>query len=81
MEDYRLNIGSRVVKCRINPNNRKKPKIKPFKSGFKTNTVKGVIDHPILHVPAYTFVEDDSYVECRRCEVVKYTEAQNEVFN
>jgi hypothetical protein len=34
------------------------------------NTVKGVIDHPILNIPAFTFHEDDSYVECRRCIVV-----------
>lgn len=58
---YEKNVGKRVCKDKSD---------KPFKSGFKVNTVKGVIDHPILHVPAYTFEEDDSYVECRRCEVV-----------
>jgi hypothetical protein len=42
---------------------------KPFKSGLKTNTIKGVIEHPELKIPAYTFEEDDSYVECRRCVV------------
>lgn len=40
---------------------------KPFKSGEKVNTVKGLITHPFLEVPAFTFEEDDSYVECRRC--------------
>lgn len=45
-------------------------KKKPFKSGLMINTVKGVIDHPILNIPAFTFHEDDSYVECRRCIVV-----------
>jgi len=43
---------------------------KPFKSGNKINTVKGVIMHPILHIPAFTFMEDESYVECRRYGVV-----------
>ncbi len=46
-------------------------KKKPFKSGLMINTVKGVINHPILNIPAYTFYEDDSYVECRRCIVVE----------
>jgi len=43
---------------------------KPFKSGLKVNTVRGVIDHPILLIPAFVFMEDDSYVECRRCGVI-----------
>jgi hypothetical protein len=44
---------------------------KPFKSKSKINTVKGIIQHPILAMPAFTFEEDDSYVECRKCvEVV-----------
>lgn len=59
--NYEKNIGKRVHK----PKSRK-----PFKSGFLINTVKGVINHPILNIPAYTFEEDDSYVECRRCDVV-----------
>lgn len=53
---YAVEVGLRVRKER-----------KPFKSGGKVNTVKGVVDHPVLHVPAYTFEEDDSIVECRRC--------------
>ena len=40
---------------------------KPFKSGSKTNTVKGVVNHSQLDIPAFTFLEDDSIVECRRC--------------
>lgn len=47
----------------------KKTNIKPFKSGKYQNTVKGIINHPILNIPAFTFEEDDSYVECRRCEL------------
>lgn len=44
---------------------------KPFKSGNQNNTVLDVISHPILGCPAFTFIEDDSYVECRRCKVVE----------
>lgn len=40
---------------------------KPFKSGEKINTITGIVDHPALHVPCFTFVEDESYVECKRC--------------
>ena len=45
---------------------------KPFKSLFKTNTIKGVIEHPYKKrngepVMAYTFYEDDSIVECSIC--------------
>jgi hypothetical protein len=40
---------------------------KPFKSGNRTNTVKEIVNHPQLNVPAFTFLEDDSVVECRRC--------------
>ncbi len=63
--EYSEFIGKRVSKLR----GIKEPK--PFKSGLKANTVKGVITHPILKIPAFTFMEDDSYVECRRCVVVK----------
>lgn len=71
---YEYNIGKRVCKgsiCEQKLNN------KPFKSGSIINTVKDIIMHPTLNIPAYTFEEDDSYVECRRCIVVKeYTEEQ-----
>lgn len=40
---------------------------KPFKSQFKVNIVKDIINHPILNIPAFTFYEDDSYVDCRSC--------------
>lgn len=43
---------------------------KPFKSTFRTNTIKGLIVHPHLKMPAYTFHEDDSYVECRLCIIL-----------
>lgn len=57
--DYTINIG---LKCKKNN--------KPFKSGEKINTIKSVISHPLLLIPAFTFIEDDSYVECRRCEII-----------
>ena len=43
---------------------------RPFKSTFKKNTVKGVIPHPKLEVECFTFEEDDSFVEVRRCELI-----------
>lgn len=44
---------------------------KPFKSGLKENTVKGVVEHPVLKIPAFTFDEDESVVECRQCHLSK----------
>jgi hypothetical protein len=51
-------IGKRVVKF---------PSNKPFKSGLKTNTVKGIITHKETGLPAFLFKEDDSYVEVQKC--------------
>jgi hypothetical protein len=48
----------------------KKKSPRPFKSTFKTNTIKGVVNHPHLNIPAYVFCEDESYVECRRVEIL-----------
>jgi hypothetical protein len=66
-------VGQRVWKKGLrNPNKNsyaKKPK--KFKSGFEINTVKDVIIHPQLGVPAFTFYEDDSYVACKTCSLVK----------
>ena len=65
---YESWIGEKVIKVNFKKGvevfNRKK-----FKSGKYVNTVKEVIDHPVLHIPAYTFEEDESYVECRRCQL------------
>jgi len=58
MEHLKLLIGKKVIKY---------PSNKPFKSGFKVNTVKSIITHEITGRPAFTFEEDDSYVECRQC--------------
>lgn len=57
-KDYFHMIGKRVTKANSG---------KPFKSGNKVNTVKGIINHPQLNIPAFTFFEDDSYVEARKC--------------
>ena len=68
IEDHKKNIGKKVSKCSIvnrTLNN------KPFKSGNIINTIKDVVKHPVIGNPAYTFVEDDSIVECRRCEIIK----------
>ena len=62
INDFKCNIGKKVMKKHIDENNHNV--VKPFKSGFKTNTIKDVIEHPILKIPAYIFFEDESYVEC-----------------
>jgi hypothetical protein len=62
--DYLHMIGQKVRK-RSNQNNRTASK--PFKSGLRINTVKGIIEHPITKKPAFTFEEDDSCVECWIC--------------
>ena len=59
--NYEDNIGKRVTKNRTNKSG-EKMQPKPFKSGLQVNTVKGIVEHPILKIPAYTFEEDDSYV-------------------
>lgn len=63
-EGPRLEIGTKVQKISG----------KPFKSGQKIATVTGIEPHPqaaskpflAIH-DCYTFIEDDSRVECRRC--------------
>ena len=46
---------------------------KPFKSGRKINTINGTGTMQIGSVsrPTYRFEEDESEVECWRCEEVK----------
>lgn len=68
LNELEKNINKRVEKCSIG---RQEENGKPFKSGQKINTVKNIIIHPILETFAYTFHEDDSYVECRRCKVIE----------
>jgi len=72
IEKFEENIGKKCKKRPLDDKNIGKYKLKPFKSGFKVNTIAGVIEHPKLKGRmAYTFEEDESYVECRRCEVIK----------
>lgn len=77
LDGFRSLIGKKVRKLadRTRSGKRRvddgKYSSKPFKSGLKENTVKGVIEHPILGIPAFTFVEDESCVECRRCRLVE----------
>jgi hypothetical protein len=40
---------------------------KPFKSGDQVATVKGMSMHEKTGQQTFTFIEDDSYVECHRC--------------
>ena len=44
---------------------------KPFKSGRKINTVRGIALHPKKKTPAFIFEEDDSVVECSICKLVE----------
>ena len=39
---------------------------KPFKSGHKINTVKGLTCNPNTNLLSYTFVEDNSIVDCKQ---------------
>ena len=64
--NYEAWIGRRV---------QKRGRGKPFKSTFKINTVKGIVDHPYRPGrPAFLFFEDDSFVSCETCELVQDTE-------
>lgn len=80
MENYSKNlnswkhmIGKKVVKQ--HPSDQTSSN-KRFKSGNYVNTISGIIVHPILEIPAFTFKEDDSYVECRRCKLAKQITGQ-----
>lgn len=57
-EEVLLAVGTKVSKISG----------KPFQSGSKVNTIKGVTHHPVFpDKPAYSFEEDDSIVEAWRC--------------
>jgi hypothetical protein len=63
--DISKSLIGRLVRKTSGRNNTKQSK--PFKSGMKYNTIKDIVLHPILKVPAYSFEEDDSIVECSNC--------------
>ena len=67
MIDYSMMIGKRVQKSR--KKSTREPK--PFKSGFKINTVKAVVVHPQTGEPGFTFQEDGSIVKCSICSEVE----------
>ena len=64
LKDHKKNIGKPVCKCSVVDRTINR---KAFKSGQLINTIKDVVKHPVLNVFAYTFEEDESIVECRRC--------------
>jgi hypothetical protein len=59
--DNILTIGTKVFKTSG----------KPFKSGSKINTIRGITINPKTGYPAYTFHDDDSIVDARTCEQYK----------
>jgi hypothetical protein len=79
-EEALKNIGEKVTKTAFNRQKGNNIMPKPFKSGNLINTVKGVIMHPTLNIPAYTFEEDSTYVECRRCDVINDEFKQTKVW-
>jgi hypothetical protein len=69
-------VGQKVWK---NPKTDSKFEPKPFKSGRKVNTVKAVVVHVQTGQPGFTFLEDESCVQCCRCSLApegRYTEDQ-----
>lgn len=69
-------VGQKVWK---NPKSTSKFKPKPFKSGNKINTVKAVALHEQTQRPGFTFLEDESVVECFRCSIAPTTAARESV--
>lgn len=59
-------VGKQVSKTALN----RKPTPKPFKSGNKCNTVKGVTINPYSNKVGFIFEEDDSIVDAHICELV-----------
>lgn len=43
---------------------------RPFKSGSKDATISGYTFHERTKKLSFTFLEDDSYVECFRCSLI-----------
>lgn len=66
MKENQQIIGLRVSKSAKRPNNEPKP----FKSGLKVNTVKGITTNPHTNKSAFTFEEDNSLVDCHACKIV-----------
>lgn len=47
-----------------------KKSAKPFKSGFKMNTVAGITINPNTSKLAFSFAEDQSVVDCDYCRLL-----------
>lgn len=45
---------------------------KPFKSTFRVNTIKELTVNPYTLKPAFSFLEDDSIVNCETVELVEH---------
>ena len=71
--EWRSWVGRKVWKKGGRPGTPAQPK--PFKSGQKINTVKGVELNGYSGHLAFTFEEDDSRVECFRCSLAPTKEA------
>ncbi|HET8686473.1 MAG TPA: hypothetical protein VFM18_07390 [Methanosarcina sp.] len=63
-DDWSTWVGQKVYKKRGG----RTPK--PFKSGLRFNTVHSIGVHPKLGKPTFLFEEDESYVLCRKCDLV-----------
>lgn len=67
-------IGRKVWK---NPKTTSQHQPKPFKSGSKVNTVKAVVLHDQTGSLGFTFLEDESVVECGRCSLAPESAVAN----
>lgn len=67
MKEYEQYIGKKVKKTSGGGN---KFEPNPFKSKSKINTIKGVVINPYTNLPAFTFEEDDSCVNCTSCVII-----------
>lgn len=65
-----MNIDYIGMKCQKSTKGRTKEP-KPFKSGRKINTIKGVTINPNTNKEAFTFEEDDSCVDCEIILIIK----------
>ena len=66
MTSFRMNIGKKCKKFRMRGKNPK-----PFKSGLQINTIKSVEVNPHTDKFAYSFLEDDSLVNCDMIIVIE----------
>jgi len=50
-----------------------KKSCQPFKSRLRYATVKGFVVHDITQEISFTFEEDETFVECKRCKLLPST--------